>query len=432
MNVHVELAEWDRAVVRVPPPPPADLDVCAGLGDGPPTLDLRWLRNGRLEIRSSSWVGVVRLSGVQIDVRPKYAGGALGVIRMVEYAGGFRTLRTLPARRSLPAGGADLLDVVGALLADEADALVLDGLLRDYRTEESALPTLRGSLRYREQATRRYGRLDQLECRFDDLHADVLENQLLRAGLTIAQRICRHDGTRRRLRRVDHALAGLVSVGPHDVDFYRRSLVYGRRNERYRAAHELALLLLDQVGVDDLYGAGPLDSFAFLVDMNVLFETFMARLVAEALTGTRWRVTAQRRYGSVIRRTTGQPYASIVPDLVLSDGHHQVPFDCKYKLYGLDRKISTADVYQSFLYAQSLSAGDVSPARAGVIYPAATTGLAPELTISRVDGRAMAGVTGVAIDLLGVQQACDDPVAWPEALARVRAALDAVLEPAAA
>ena len=35
--------------------------------------------------------------------------------------------------------------------------------------------------------------------------------------------------------------------------FYRSRLQYTRRNERYRRAHQLSLLLLDGVGVDDIY-----------------------------------------------------------------------------------------------------------------------------------------------------------------------------------
>ena len=45
---------------------------------------------------------------------------------------------------------------------------------------------LRGRLMMREQYLRRFGRIDVLECRFDDYDADIPENQLLAAALGVA------------------------------------------------------------------------------------------------------------------------------------------------------------------------------------------------------------------------------------------------------
>src|SRR5690606_11407541 len=118
-----------------------------------------------------------------INIRPKYAGNELGVLKMLEYAGGYRALHDIGSDRHLPPAGSDLLDLLCHLLSVEATTVVRDGLIHDYTTEDEALTVLRGSLRFREQAIRRFGQLDALECRFDDFHADVIENRLLRTGL---------------------------------------------------------------------------------------------------------------------------------------------------------------------------------------------------------------------------------------------------------
>lgn len=424
------LTEWSRRTVDAGDLTQGDLRVLNELQAGEDRrLELRWLRDGRIDVRTTSWVGVVRLSGVALHIRPKYAGDELGVVRMLAYLGGYQPLRRAPGRRALPTDGTDLLDILCHLLADEAELVLRDGLLHDYSTMEESLTTLRGSLRYREQATRRFGQLDLLECRFDEFHADVIENQLLRTGLGVAARICRSPQVRRRLRRLEGSLADAASTGPTDSGFYRPRLVYGRRNERYRAAHELSLLLFDRLGADDLYGTGPVDSFAFLINMNDVFEDFITAMVDEAFTGSNWRVLSQRAESSVVRnRSTGKRYASIIPDIVLSDGWQRVPFDCKYKLYGRpDKKISPADIYQTFLYAFSLGEPNQGLPRAGIIYPAEATTTAPELEIRRVDGPAAAQVTGLAFNLLRMQQSLDDRVGWAETLDHVRNAMKPVL-----
>ena len=158
MSQSLVLSEWDRRSIVVGDPTRADLDLVSRLErETIRKLDLRWLRGGRLEVRTTSWVGVVRLSCVAIQVRPKYAGNELGVLQMLRYAGGYQSMRRLSAQRSLAHGGSDLLDLICLLLAEEAALLLRDGALHDYSEEEDSLTTLRGSLRLREQVTRRFG-----------------------------------------------------------------------------------------------------------------------------------------------------------------------------------------------------------------------------------------------------------------------------------
>ena len=251
-----ELSEYQRRVFDVGPPSPHDLRLAEELNsDFDRRLELRWLHDGRLEVRSNSWVGLVRLSSATILIRPKMAGNDLNLVRMIEYASGLDRLRTSRVQRHIDHSDDGLLDLLCALLADEAEALLSDGLMHDYTTEEDALPALRGSLRYREQATRRFGQLDVLECRFDEFHADVFDNRFLAAGIRTATRICHSSPTRNRLRRTEQSLATLTTTGPHDARYYRDRRTYTRRNERYRRAHELCLLLIDRIGIDDLYGS---------------------------------------------------------------------------------------------------------------------------------------------------------------------------------
>ena len=434
MTTRIELTEWSRKSVRCGEPTKEDLDLAAQMNqEFERKLELNWLRDGRLDIRTTSWVGLVRLSNVTICVRPKYVGDELSVVQMLEYASGLQRLRTSQTQRMFSVEGNNLLELLCSMLAAEVEDLTRDGLLRDYTTEEASLPTLRGSLRYRDQAIRRFGQLDVLECRFDEFHADVIENQLLLAGLEAAVRLVGSDGTRRQLRRLVGMLSEVASTGPSTPSFYRSRLQYTRRNERYRHAHQLSLLLLDGAGVDDLHREGDIQGRAFLIDMNVVFEDFMSQLVSEAFAREPWRVVPQRRVQTVIRnQTTGKRYASIIPDLLLARGADQVPFDCKYKLYGGDRKISTDDIYQTFVYAFALSGNSTNGARAGILYPSESPTTAPVLGISQVEGPPAAVLTGIGIDVVRILAAMGDPTEWDKTLEAVRTSLGCVLDTKAA
>lgn len=130
--------------------------------------------------------------------------------------------------------------------------------------------------------------------------------------------------------------------------------------------------------------------------MNRVFEAFVTRLVTQALEGTGATVSPQKRIRSVIRNeTTRRTYATIRPDLVIERSVRcPVPLDVKYKTYEL-KKVSTADIYQTFMYAYAFGTED---RRAGILFP--SSGRAGHaLTISPVGGQPEAWVSAVGIDV---------------------------------
>ncbi|WP_373069636.1 McrC family protein [Gemmatimonas sp.] len=402
-RLEIQLGEYQRGWFDVPSPSPADLQLSerlAGSGGAGGRLTVRWLIGGRAEILASSWVGVARFSSFDVHVTPKYVGGALGVLQMLEYASSVDLLHRLGGRAVL-AEGCHLLDLICLLLVEEAEALVRAGLLRSYRPESEALPVLRGRLRYRDQLIRRYGRVDVLECDYDEYDADIAENRLLAAGLLRA----RERATDRSIRAAASRLSGILEdvCRPihSDVGAYEQEIAYGRRNASYQPAHELAKLLLLGTAFDDIFNTRGAGVGAFLISMNPLFERFVERLVTTSLANDdQHRVLAQHRVPTVIRdEGTGRTYSQIRPDILVEAASPpgRIPIDTKYKLYDA-KKLSTDDIYQSFLYGFALSTNP-SGARAGIVYPSAAGDKGTVLTIHQVGGPAVARVAAVGLDV---------------------------------
>ncbi|MEY4373486.1 MAG: hypothetical protein RL219_2255 [Actinomycetota bacterium] len=110
-------------------------------------------------------------------------------------------------------------------------------------------------------------------------------------------------------------LVGLLTdsceVTTTDPTWFERAIRYDRRNARYRPAHELSLLVLRSAAFDDIYDTSSGRVGAFLLDMNVVFEKFITRLVEDALKPTDLTVDRQSRLQAVIRDdTTGRSYAA--------------------------------------------------------------------------------------------------------------------------
>ena len=105
---------------------------------------------------------------------------------------------------------------------------------------------------------------------------------------------------------------------------------------------------------------------------------FVFRLVDTLVAKADVRVHYQRADRSIIlNASTGQPYARVVPDILVerrADATTRLAIDAKYKLYD-ERRLSSGDVYQSFLYAYAYgdTSGQTLPT-ALVVYPSSVGG----------------------------------------------------------
>ena len=129
-------------------------------------------------------------------------------------------------------------------------------------------------------------------------------------------------------------------------------------NEPYREPHQLAWLILDGLAVKDLLAPGDTRCFAFLLDMNTLFERFVEEWVTALLRNTPLRARRQARTASVLwDADRNKSYSNVIPDIVVRRRYDQgqaFPIDAKYKLYD-ERSIASSDIYQSFVYAFAMS-----------------------------------------------------------------------------
>lgn len=361
----VSLYEWGERLI----PEIVLSDRDRRLADTLGGIDIREMRHG-VYIKASSWVGVVRFEAFTLRVKPKLNN--LDLVRMILVTGGLDRLRRYRAERDYQLNEeASLFDLLAILLADACSALVRDGLLHDYVTEEDDLPVMRGRLRVSDQVRRRYGQVNRLECTYDDHHTDVLDNQILHTALALCRRYVQHPSVRGRIWQLADMFG--AACGPMTGDWreIRSRLTYNRLNERYREAHTLAWIILSGLGVRDLLAAGDTHGFAFLLDMNPLFEAFITVLVQAALQKDDITVQAQAKSGGYIWDVgRDRSYKHIIPDLLLETSSGvRLAIDAKYKRYD-EQKLAQSDIYQTFLYAYAFRDPEGMIPSAMLLYPA--------------------------------------------------------------
>ena len=398
------LTEWTSEIYHDVPLTPEDraaVDKLSASADD--RLQIEELRQG-LRVRTRSWIGVVRLPTVEIRVVPKVTGDLLGLVRLIEYVSGLDALTRLRDGATLEASGDSLLELFALLFVEAGERVLRRGLLSGYVEREDDLPMVRGRILEDRQVLERFGRLDRIICRFDELEHDVVENQLLTAALRVASPRVTSVGLQRRISRLRGVLEPICDTDQLDLAGARTTLTYNRLNAHYETAHQLGWLLFDALGIDDLFAPGETRSFSFLLNMNQLFERFVTRVVEQVLPAARYRVTSQVLFKSVVWNVSSQrPYTNIIPDVVVERrgrSESRVAIDAKYKLYD-ERGFDPGDIYQTFLYAFALGA----TASGGVptsllLYPAtAEEPRSTRLRIHRLSGGAGAEIVGIGLPI---------------------------------
>jgi 5-methylcytosine-specific restriction enzyme subunit McrC len=351
----VELSEWESAIVSNAQLRPEDRVLAEQLGNLN-RLGIEELRTG-IRVHATSWVGSIRLSSLDVRVLPKLAGGTSYVADMLTFCRGVGRLKRTSGDQTLQTDRShNLLNLLALLLAEAVERIVRDGLLTSYVARTEDLKGLRGRIQIRDQVLRHFGRSDIVSCSFDELEYDIDDNRILGAALRACMFRVESPSLRQRLRHLSDYFDAVCDIDALDLAEVRNGIAYDRQNSRYRGAHTLALAILDGLGVQDILAeTGSLRSFAFLLDMNTLFEEFVTRLIDRMFPKPDFRVEPQARDRSVIwNADTNSSYKSIRPDLLLYDMRYAaiLPVDAKYKLYD-SHDLTSSDIYQSLLYAQA-------------------------------------------------------------------------------
>ena len=245
-----------------------------------------------------------------------------------------------------------ILELLIRLYCSKLADAVRQGMPQQYTDQEEDLPTLRGRL----DVTRQFSTLavspQKIACRFDARSPDIALNQVMRAAIGKLARLVQAPDNQRALRELNFAYADISEVPPAALRWDLIAL--DRTNTRWRELLSLARLFLRDRHQQT--SAGPIDGFALLFEMNILFEEYVGRLLARALAGTGLRVTVQGGHRDCLYEGETGRFRTR-PDLIVRQGSQiALIIDTKWKrIKRIDdpkRGVSQADVYQLMTYGR--------------------------------------------------------------------------------
>ena len=293
--------------------------------------------DGQYILTPGSTIGALEIGDLSVLIKPKIgipqvlslACYAIGQVKFQAEDFDFREEYTLP-------------DALAIALARQARLAFARGLLHGYRTEEEALYTVRGRIRFDEQLRRRFGFPLPVEVQYDEFTADVLANRLVKAA---AYRLGRVRLRSAMARRNLGWIAGMLEdVSLVEYPSTRVPAVsFDRLNGHYRGVVELARLILRHGAFES--GRGEVRASGFLMDMNVVFQEFVTAALREEL-GVSPGTFEERR----IRSLDDGGRIHLQPDLTWWEGSACVFVgDAKYKNITYS-SVPNADLYQLHAY----------------------------------------------------------------------------------
>ncbi len=297
-------------------------------------------------ITPSSWVGAVEIGNLSVQIRPKI--GIPQLLSLACYAMG--VYRSQDKRRFDFHEEAALPDTLALTLAAAARRAFARGLLHGYRTEEEALHTVRGRIRFDEQLRRRFGIAMPVEVRYDEFTDDIAENRLVKAAVQrLGEMRLRSSQARRGLGWTAAMLesVSLVEFAPRELP----EVTFDRLNEHYRGAVGLSRLILRHSAFEA--SRGKVRATGFLMNMNTLFQEFVTVALRESLRVSAntfcsdKHLTGSRRIHLAENNRVG-----LEPDLTWWDGNTcTFVGDAKYKRF---ESVHNADLYQLLAYVTAL------------------------------------------------------------------------------
>jgi len=327
-------------------------------------------RAGAWSLRAGQYVGVIRLGAQSIQILPKIYRSAetasrellareatANLLRMLAYAGFVQVNESEIA--DLLSRESDWFEILTYLFAHHLREEWRRGPARSYQTVEDELSLLKGKWRLNVQL-RRPDRAHRFAVAYDEFTADILLNRIFRFVVERLVWLARSAVNVRllgELRGLLDDVTLLPTVTVADVD----QVALNRLTSRYAPLLNLARLFLEQGALQT--ASGDTSLFAFVFDMNVVFEGFIAgflrrhRALAIPAELQPCTLAIQSRGRQLhLARSEGKALFRLKPDLLFRQGEAApLIMDTKYKqLTPSDRKlgISEADFYQMFAYAR--------------------------------------------------------------------------------
>jgi len=262
------------------------------------------------------------------------------------------------------------LEMLTRLFAVELMTQLQQGFHHDYVRREDMLPYVRGRWHIARQFSRQPNLAQGLDVSYDDYSPDTILNRVFHLAVARLQGVTRDPQTRQMLADLESWLLPVQLPSQLSATDLKR-IEFNRLNERFQPAFELACLFLEGQTMELL--AGGQRAYAFVFDMDRLFEQFVASVMltqARRILPETWADCQVELQGGKSNKYLLQPPVPgakplflLKPDILLrSLGIPLLIIDTKNKALPRllsYRSVAESDAFQMLAYASQFQCNNV-------------------------------------------------------------------------
>ena len=327
--------------------------------------DYKYFSIGKDNIKFTSYVGVIQVNNLTIEILPKvnksnYFDCRDLLITMLKKSGYISINYHQNANQKCVKES--LLELFFKEFLKEAKLLNYQGLKKQYRKILKNRKALKGTLDFQKNLSKNFIHKERFYTSADNYDRDNVYNQIIKKALVIIQ-----NNTSNIIIKKDanNLLSNLTDIS--NVNIFEKNfdlLSYNRETERYKKCVEMAKLIILNI-MPNLSG-GKNSILALLFDMNKLFEQFVTKELSKSLI--EYDVLAQKPQQSLILNKSKKESFYMKPDITIKKEKKIISiFDTKWKLLDINDKkrgIGQSDLYQLYTYSNEYNCKNVA-----LIYP---------------------------------------------------------------
>lgn len=223
----------------------------------------------------------------------------------------------------------NILEVFVQMFANGLLQELKKGMYKKYITEQDNLSVLKGKYLINENLKYNFTK-NKIYCEYDEFSSNNSLNQFFLYTVKYLQKFVKDKKLLKQCELI------FDEVEYKSVDINKLNIHFDRLNVRFKISFEIALLLLRQS--IPLFNQDK-KSFAFLFDMNVLFEKFIARIVKELDSNA--KIQNSDNFGAL----------TLKPDIIVKSKN--LIIDCKYKILKENKISNRNDRYQMYVYGNN-------------------------------------------------------------------------------
>lgn len=310
-------------------------------------------------LASNQYVGLIQNGDFRLTLLPKIFQGLEGgnveitdrasrnLMYLMSYAD---DLKVPEAKGSFAVNKMDFIEMFIFLFAQQTLQTFKHDFYHCYERVEENLGFVKGKIIFQEHLKHNLykGRNDKIFCRYTVFQENNIFNQIIKFVTRSLIKNTKNNDNKNLLRQILHLL---VDVDDR-VCIYSdtEKVVFNRTQNEFESILNYCRLFLS--GNLIKFTNKDFDIFCFLLDMNVLFEKFVAGFIKKHFPTCAVEIQKSDKY--VAENESGEKVFRMQHDIYLTSGNRNLIIDTKYKDTDFEDKkgnISQTDIYQMATYA---------------------------------------------------------------------------------